>query len=58
MNGAKIPAKDRMLSTPELIEGRMRACDRLDVNKQVRGLMGVPRASFPSAEETREVTGM
>ena len=36
----------------------VRACDRLDVNKRVRGLMGVPRASFASAEETREVTGM
>ena len=36
----------------------VRACDRLDVNKRVRGLMGVSRASFASAEETREVTGM
>ena len=36
----------------------VRACDRLDVNKRVRGLMGVSRASFASTEETREVTGM
>ena len=38
--------------------GVVRACDRLDVNKRVRGLMGVSRASFASAEVTREVTGM
>ena len=38
--------------------GIVRACDRLDVNRRVRGLMGVSRASFASAEETREVTGM
>ena len=38
--------------------GIVRASDRLDVNKRVRGLMGVSRASFASAEETREVTGM
>ncbi len=38
--------------------GIVRACDRLDVNKRVRGLMGVSRASFASSEETREVTGM
>ena len=38
--------------------GIVRACDRLDVNKRVRGLMGVSRVSFASAEETREVTGM
>ncbi|MYK35029.1 MAG: hypothetical protein F4045_07960, partial [Chloroflexi bacterium] len=38
--------------------GIVRACDRLDVNKRVRGLMGVSRASFASAEQTREVTGM
>ena len=38
--------------------GIVRACDRLDVNKRTRGLMGVSRASFASAEETREVTGM
>ena len=38
--------------------GIVRGCDRLDVNKRVRGLMGVPRASFASAEETREVTEM
>ena len=38
--------------------GIVRACDRLDVNKRVRRLMGVSRASFASAEQTREVTGM
>ena len=38
--------------------GIVRGSDRLDVNKRVRGLMGVSRASFASAEETREVTGM
>ena len=38
--------------------GIVRACDRLDVNRRVRGLMGVSRASFASADETREVTGM
>ena len=38
--------------------GIVRACDRLDVNKRVRGLMGVSRASFAAAEVTREVTGM
>ena len=116
MNGPPIPAKDRILTTPERIERRVRAaldelgitgwewieidptygdtadfcqqygydlahcantiivaskrgpaafcagivrgCDRLDVNRRVRGLMGVSRASFASAEETREVTGM
>ncbi len=36
----------------------VRACDRLDVNRRVRGLMGVSRASFATAEETRELTGM
>lgn len=116
MKGPQIPAKGRILSTPERIEGRVRAAldelgiagwewieidptygdtadfcqqygydlphcantiivaskrgptafcagivrggDRLDVNKKVRGLMGVSRASFASAEATREVTGM
>ena len=38
--------------------GIVRACDRLDVNRRLRRLMGVSRASFASAEETREVTGM
>ena len=38
--------------------GIVRACDRLDVNKRVRGLMGVSRASFASADETMDVTGM
>ena len=38
--------------------GIVRACDRLDVNKRVRGLMGVSRASFASGDETREITGM
>ncbi len=32
--------------------------DRLDVNKTVRALMGVPRLSFASAEETESLTGM
>ncbi len=36
----------------------VRACDRLDVNRRVRHLMGVSRASFASAEETQELTGM
>ena len=31
---------------------------RLDVNKRVKGLMGVSRASFASADETRALTGM
>ena len=34
------------------------ATDRLDVNKRVRGLMEVSRASFAGAEETMELTGM
>lgn len=38
--------------------GIVRACDRLDVNRRVRGLMGVSRASFASAEVPRGVTGM
>ncbi len=38
--------------------GIVRACDRLNVNRRVRGLMGVSRASFATAEETQEVTGM
>jgi len=38
--------------------GIVRACDRLDMNRRVRSLMGVSRASFASAEETQEVTGM
>ena len=36
----------------------VRACDRLDVNRRVRRLMGVSRASFASADETMELTGM
>ena len=36
----------------------VRACDRLDVNRRVRRLMGVSRASFATPEETRDVTGM
>ena len=36
----------------------VRACDRLDVNRCVRRLMGVSRASFATAEETMEITGM
>jgi prolyl-tRNA editing enzyme YbaK/EbsC (Cys-tRNA(Pro) deacylase) len=31
---------------------------RLDVNKRVRGLLGVSKASFASAEEMGELTGM
>jgi prolyl-tRNA editing enzyme YbaK/EbsC (Cys-tRNA(Pro) deacylase) len=31
---------------------------RLDVNRTVRGKLGVRKASFASAEETRELTGM
>ena len=34
------------------------AVDRLDVNKRVKGLMEVSRASFAGAEETMEITGM
>lgn len=34
------------------------ATTRLDVNRSVTRLLGVRRASFASAEETREVTGM
>lgn len=33
------------------------ATTRLDVNKAVRKLMGVRKASFASAEETRDLTG-
>ena len=36
----------------------VRACDRLDVNRTVRRLMGVSRASFATAEETQDLTGM
>ena len=36
----------------------VRGSDRLDVNRVVRKLMGVPRASFASAEEVIELTGM
>ena len=36
----------------------VRACDRLDVNRRVRRLMGVSRASFATADETMEITGM
>ena len=36
----------------------VRASDRLDVNRRVRRLMGVSRASFASADETMELTGM
>lgn len=38
--------------------GIVRGCDRLDVNRTVRRLMGVSRASFASADETRRLTGM
>ena len=36
----------------------VQASQRLDVNKTVRGLMGVSRASFASPDETMELTGM
>ena len=36
----------------------VRGSDRLDVNRVVRKLMGVSRASFASAEEVIELTGM
>ena len=36
----------------------VQASARLDVNRTVKRLMGVSRASFASAEETRELTGM
>ena len=36
----------------------VRGCDQLDVNRVVRKLMGVSRASFASAEEVIELTGM
>lgn len=36
----------------------VRATTRLDVNHVVRKLMGVPRLSFASAQETTAVTGM
>ena len=36
----------------------VQATARLDVNKTVKRLMGVSRASFASAEETMDLTGM
>lgn len=36
----------------------VQASARLDVNKTVKRLMGVSRASFAAAEETMELTGM
>jgi prolyl-tRNA editing enzyme YbaK/EbsC (Cys-tRNA(Pro) deacylase) len=36
----------------------IQATTRLDVNHTVRALMGVPRLSFATAEETRALTGM
>ncbi len=36
----------------------LRADTRLDVNHTVRKLLGVPRLSFATPEETRELTGM
>ena len=38
--------------------GIVRGSDRLDVNRRVRALMGVSRASFASADETRRLTHM
>ena len=34
------------------------ATTRLDVNKRVKKLMGVPRASFATADEMKQLTGM
>ena len=34
------------------------ATTRLDVNRRVRKLLGVPKASFATSEEMRELTGM
>ena len=36
----------------------VKGTSRLDVNKTVRKLMGVPKASFASPEQTMELTGM
>ncbi|MCI0439916.1 MAG: hypothetical protein L0177_12400 [Chloroflexi bacterium] len=36
----------------------VKGSNRLDVNKTVKNLMGVPRASFASPDETKELTGM
>ena len=36
----------------------VKATTRLDVNRAVRGLMGVSKVSFASAEETKTLTGM
>ena len=36
----------------------VRGTDRLDVNKAVKGLMGVSRLSFATAAETESLTGM
>ena len=36
----------------------VKATRRLDVNHAVRKLMGVPRLSFATSEETRALTGM
>ena len=36
----------------------VRGSDRLDVNRTVRRLLGVSRASFASADATRQLTGM
>ena len=38
--------------------GIVRGSDRLDVNRRVCALMGVSRASFASADETRQLTDM
>jgi prolyl-tRNA editing enzyme YbaK/EbsC (Cys-tRNA(Pro) deacylase) len=38
--------------------GVVQATTRLDVNHAVKGLMGVSKASFASAEETAALTGM
>jgi prolyl-tRNA editing enzyme YbaK/EbsC (Cys-tRNA(Pro) deacylase) len=36
----------------------VQASGRLDVNKRVRGLLGVPRVSFASADDTVQATAM
>lgn len=44
---------------PQVYAACMVAADRrLDVNHRVRRLLGVPKLSFASAEETRDVTDM
>ena len=44
--------------TEEVLRVYRAATARLDVNKRVKGLMEVSRASFANADETMELTGM